>query len=151
MRCAAPPTSCCARCCFPPWGRPATRRLGGQLTALDLNSGELRWQVPFGRMEFFGGWLRSPAAWGAPNQGGPIITGGGLVFIGASLDSRLRAYDLLSGQELWSAKTPAPATATPMTYQFGPNGRQYFVVAAGGNGAFGTRLSDAILAYALPD
>lgn len=129
-------------CNPPPWG---------QLTALDLNSGELRWQVPFGRMELAGGWLRSPAAWGAPNQGGPIITGGGLVFIGASLDSRLRAYDLLSGKELWSAKTPAPATATPMTYQFGPQGRQYVVVAAGGNGAFETKLSDAILAYALPE
>lgn len=125
-------------CNPPPWGA---------LTAIDMNSGAIVWQRPFGKVEFAKG-VKSPERWGAPNQGGPIITAGGLIFIGASLDSRLRAFDLATGEEVWSASTPAPATATPMTYMAG--GRQFVVVAAGGHGAFGTRLSDAIVAFALP-
>ncbi len=124
-------------CNPPPWGA---------LTAIDMNSGAIVWQRPFGKVEFAKG-VKSPESWGAPNQGGPIITAGGLIFIGASLDSRLRAFDLATGEEVWSAPTPAPATATPMTYMAG--GRQFVVVAAGGHGAFGTRLSDAIVAFAL--
>ena len=129
-----------APCNPPPWG---------QLTAIDMNTGEKRWQIPFGRVEF-GGLIRTLPSWGAPNQGGPIITKGGLVFIGASLDSRFRAYDLKTGEELWSAETPAPATATPMTYQYGSDNRQYVVIAAGGHGGFDTKLSDSIVAFALP-
>ena len=128
-----------APCNPPPWGT---------LQAIDMNTGETRWQVPFGQVEF-GGKLKSLASWGSPNQGGPIITRGGLVFIGASLDSRFRAYDLRTGAEVWSAKIPAPATATPMTYEFGPDKRQYVVVNAGGHGGFQTELSDAIIAFAL--
>lgn len=125
-------------CNPPPWGA---------LTAIDMNSGTIVWQRPFGKVEFGPG-VKSLESWGAPNQGGPIITAGGLIFIGASLDSRLRAFDLATGKEVWSASTPAPATATPMTYMAG--GRQFVVVAAGGHGAFGTQLSDAIVAFALP-
>ena len=128
-----------APCNPPPWG---------QLTAIDMSSGETRWQVPFGRVEFGAG-IKTLSSWGAPNQGGPIITKGGLIFIGASLDSKFRAYDLMTGEELWSATTPAPATATPMTYEYGPDNRQFVVVAAGGHGAFETKLSDAIVAYSL--
>ncbi|MCG8443779.1 MAG: pyrroloquinoline quinone-dependent dehydrogenase [Caulobacterales bacterium] len=127
-----------APCNPPPWGT---------LSAIDMTTGETRWRIPFGRVEF-GGPFSSLESWGAPNQGGPIITAGGLVFIGASLDSRFRAYDLFTGAELWSAPTPAPATATPMTYAH--DGRQYVVVAAGGHGGFQTNLSDAITAFALP-
>ena len=125
-------------CNPPPWGR---------LTAIDMKTGQTRWQVPFGRITLSSG-ITSPAAWGAPNQGGPIVTRGGLVFIGASLDSRLRAYDLQTGRELWQAFVPAPATATPMTFRH-TDGRQYVVVNAGGHGGFGTRLSDAVVAFAL--
>jgi quinoprotein glucose dehydrogenase len=128
-----------APCSPPPWG---------QLTAIDMATGRTRWQIPFGRVPLWGG-LPSPAAWGAPNQGGPIVTRGGLIFIGASLDSRLRAYDIQTGREVWSAAVPAPATATPMTFRHS-DGRQYVVVAAGGHGGFGTRLGDAIVAFALP-
>lgn len=128
-----------APCNPPPWGT---------LTAIDIHSGETRWRIPFGRIELAGP-LKSLASWGAPNQGGPIITRGGLVFIGASLDSRFRAYDLQTGEEVWSAAVPAPATATPMTYAYGPYKRQYIVIAAGGHGAFQTNLSDAIIAFAL--
>lgn len=131
-----------------PLGMPCSPPPWGQLTAIDMHTGETRWQIPFGRVAVWAG-LRSPSSWGGPNQGGPIITAGGLVFIGASLDSRFRAYELVSGELLWEAKLPAPATATPMTYEFGPDGRQYVVIAAGGHSSLGTRLSDAILAYAL--
>ena len=128
-----------APCNPPPWGR---------LTAIDMKTGEHRWQVPFGRVEFSTK-FRSLESWGAPNQGGPIVTKGGLIFIGASLDSRFHAYDMQSGKELWSYEVPAPATATPMTFQHS-DGRQYVVVSAGGHGGFQTRLSDAIVAFALP-
>ena len=130
-----------APCNPPPWGT---------LSAIDMNSGEFRWQVPFGQVEF-GGPLKSLASWGSPNTGGPIITRGGLVFIGASLDSKFRAYDLYTGDEVWSAKIPAPATATPMTYEYGPDNRQYIVVNAGGHGGFQTELSDAIIAFTLSE
>jgi quinoprotein glucose dehydrogenase len=129
-----------APCNPPPWGR---------LTAIDMTTGKTRWQVPFGRAELGGG-ITSLPSWGAFNQGGPIITGGGLIFIGASLDARFRAFDLATGAELWSAALPAPATATPMTYSAGADGRQYVVVAAGGHASLKTKLSDAIIAYALP-
>ena len=128
-------------CNPPPWG---------QLTAIDMKTGQTRWQIPFGRVDL-GGPVDSLPHWGAPNQGGPIITRGGLIFIGASLDSRFRAYDLKTGEELWSHNVPSPATATPMTFRHTPNGKQYVVVAAGGHGGFQTKLSDAIVAFALPD
>ena len=76
-----------APCNPPPWGR---------LTAIDMNNGETRWQIPFGRVEF-GPLIKSLPSWGAPNQGGPIITGSGLIFIGASPDNLLRAYRLRTG------------------------------------------------------
>ena len=128
-----------APCNPPPWGR---------LTAIDMKTGQTRWQIPFGRVEFSTK-FRSLESWGAPNQGGPIVTKGGLIFIGASLDSRFRAYDIQSGKELWSQEVPAPATATPMTFLHS-DGRQYVVISAGGHGGFGTKLSDAIVAFALP-
>jgi len=128
-----------APCNPPPWGN---------LTAIDMKTGEHRWQIPFGRVEFSAK-FRSLESWGAPNQGGPIVTKGGLIFIGASLDSRFRAYDIQSGKELWSYAVPAPATATPMTFQHS-DGRQYVVVSAGGHGGFQTKLSDVIVAFALP-
>jgi quinoprotein glucose dehydrogenase len=128
-----------APCNPPPWGR---------LTAIDMRTGETRWQIPFGRIEF-GAAVKSLAAWGAPNQGGPIITAGGLVFIGASPDSSFRAYELATGREVWHADLPAPAIATPMTYAYGPGQRQFIVIAAGGHDRFETLKADAIVAFAL--
>jgi len=80
-----------------------------------------------------------------------MVTASGLTFIGATLDSTFRAFDTDTGRELWEARLPASAPATPMTYRARQGGRQYIVVAAGGHGkAAGTRLGDAVVAFTLP-
>jgi quinoprotein glucose dehydrogenase len=92
-----------------------------------------------------------PIQWGTPNLGGPIITGSGLVFIGAAMDDYLRAFDSETGEELWKGRLPAGGQATPMTYRIRPDGKQYVVIAAGGHGSLETTLGDYIVAFALPD
>ncbi len=124
-----------------PLGIPCNPPPWGTLAAIDLDAGTIKWQVPLGAKAL--GLIR-----GLPNQGGPIVTAGGLVFIGAAMDQYLRAFDVETGAELWQAKLPAGGQATPMTYVAG--GRQYVVIAAGGHARLGTTLGDAIVAYALP-
>lgn len=124
---------------------PCTPPPFGALVAVSLRTGEIAWNVPLGAM-MLGDGTRAPAEWGSPNLGGPIVTAGGLVFIGASVDKALRAYDARTGRELWRGDLPAGAKATPMTYEF--EGRQYVVVAAGGGGFWGD--GDSIVAFALP-
>jgi quinoprotein glucose dehydrogenase len=119
-------------CNAPPWST---------LSAVDLDQGTIKWQVPLGSMAL--GLIR-----GLPALGGPIITAGGLVFIAAARDQYLRAFDIDTGAELWRAKLPAGGQATPMTYM--ADGRQFVVIAAGGNARFGSKLGDAIVAYTLP-
>jgi quinoprotein glucose dehydrogenase len=129
-------------CNAPPWG---------EMTAFDMSTGETVWRVPLGQVSVGPfGVFKTPKAWGSPNIGGPIITGGDLIFIGSTMDSVLRAVDVETGDELWSTDLPAPGMAVPMTYQAGPEGRQFVVIAATGNGIAGTELSDAYVAYALP-
>jgi quinoprotein glucose dehydrogenase len=128
---------------------PCTPPPFGALVAIDLGSGKKLWEVPLGDMA---GLRQAPVAalraLGSPNLGGPIATAGGLVFVAATLDRRLRAFDIGTGRELWSAPLPAGGKATPMTY-LGADGRQYVAIAAGGDGkAFGR--GDALLAFALP-
>ena len=120
-----------------PTGLPCTPPPFGALVAVNLKTGGIAWTVPLGTM---GG------APGSPNLGGPIVTAGAVVFIGATLDRMLRAFDVETGRELWKAALPAGARATPMTYEAG--GRQFVVIAAGGGGPFGA--GDAIIAFALP-
>lgn len=127
-------------CTAPPWG---------ELVALDL-SGDTRtaWRFTLGTLDRLMP-MPLPLKFGTPLSGGPTITAGGLVFIGASADERFRAFDVDTGALLWEATTPASAMATPMTYEV--DGRQYVVVAAGGHIVTGFRnVSDYLVAYALP-
>jgi quinoprotein glucose dehydrogenase len=120
-----------------PAGVPCTPPPFGSLVAVNLGTGAIQWNVPLGT---FGG---IP---GSVQLGGPIVTAGGLVFIGASLDRSFHALDIETGRELWTAALPAGARATPMTYEAG--GRQFVVIAAGGSDVWGS--GDAIIAFALP-
>jgi quinoprotein glucose dehydrogenase len=119
-------------CVKPPWGT---------LTAVDMVHGTIKWQVPLGDTPFIHLNL------GMPNLGGPVATASGLVFIAASLDDRMRAFDVDTGKVLWQVKLPAGGQATPMTYSI--SGRQYVVIAAGGYKDSSTR-GDYMIAYALP-
>lgn len=126
-------------CGLPPWGT---------LTAVDMASGTIRWRVPLGTMQNFGG-AHGSVPPGAVSLGGPITTAGGLVFIAGTTDSEVRAFDLETGKELWHAELPAAGHATPMTYAI--HGKQYLVIAAGGHQALTEEpLGDTVLAFALP-
>jgi quinoprotein glucose dehydrogenase len=115
------------------------------LSAVDTRSGKIRWQVPLGAMPFPG----AKPEWGSINLGGPLATAGGLVFIGATLDPAIRAFDTETGKELWKGDLPASARSTPMTF-LAVNGKQFIVVAAGGHDpAFG-KLDNALVAFTLP-
>lgn len=127
-------------CNAPPWGL---------LTAIDMNSGKIAWQVPLGQARHHGITVPASFGWGSPNVGGPLSTATGLVFIGASMDAKFRALDVRTGRELWRAKLPAPGMAVPMSYAAA--GRQFVVIAAGGNAPAGTKLGDALVAFALPE
>jgi quinoprotein glucose dehydrogenase len=133
---------------FSPLGLPCNEPPWGKLVAVDLQTGELRWELPFGTTRDL---LPVPLAleYGLPSLGGPLLTKSGLVFIGASYDDYLRAYDAGTGQELLKLRLPAGGQATPMTYRVG--GRQYVVIAAGGHARAETTLGDSLVAFALPD
>ncbi len=136
-----------------PLGVPCNAPPYGLLTAIDLNSREIVWSRPLGTGRDtgpFGVASYLPFPMGVPNVGGSVITGGGLVFIAATMEHALRAVDLNTGKTLWKARLPAPGNATPMTYISPESGRQFVVVAAGGHGALGGKLGDHIIAYALP-
>ncbi len=135
---------------FGPSGAPCTPPPFGSLVAVSLRTRSILWSVPLGTSEGLDkiGINVPPDLPGAVNLGGPITTAGGLVFIGAATDRYFRAYDLKNGHELWKAALPAGGKATPMTY-LGSDGRQYVVIAAGGDGKAWGR-SDEVIAFALP-
>ncbi|HYM11767.1 MAG TPA: pyrroloquinoline quinone-dependent dehydrogenase [Bryobacterales bacterium] len=125
-------------CQKPPWGF---------LTAIDLSKGEFRWRVVLGVVDELV--ARGLPPTGTSNLGGSIVTAGGLIFIGATNDSRFRAFDKDTGKELWVTRLPASAHATPMTFR-GKNGKQYVVIAAGGGNKYQNTFSDSLVAFALP-
>jgi quinoprotein glucose dehydrogenase len=132
-----------------PLGLPCNPPPWGTLVAIELATGEVRWEVPLGSMSDLTQ-LADATEWGSIALGGPLITASGLVFVGASMDRRLRAFDASTGRMLWSAALPASAQATPMTYRASREGRQYVVVAAGGHAVMGSALGDYLIAFALP-
>lgn len=128
-----------------PQGYPAVKPPWGTLHAIDLNDGSYKWSVPLGEYPELS--AKGIPKTGTENYGGPVITAGGLVFIAASRDEHIRAFDRKTGAELWKTKLPAGGYATPATYEV--NGRQFLVIACGG-GKMGTKSGDAYVAFALP-
>ena len=126
-------------CNPPPWGT---------LAAVDLARGDVRWEVPLGVIPRLSA-TPEARSWGSPSLGGALVTAGGLVFIAATLDPTLRAFDVETGRVLWEAALPAGGQATPMTYRSAA-GKQFVVIAAGGHGRLGTELGDHVVAFALP-
>lgn len=126
-----------------PLGIPCVKPPWGQLAAVDMQTGQVKWQVPLGNA------VLNHWNLGVPNIGGPIVTAGGVVFIAASMDDDIRAFDVQTGKMLWQYHLPAGGQATPMTYAIG--GRQYVVIAAGGHGGLGTKRGDYVIAFALPE
>jgi len=126
-------------------GYPCQRPPWGTLTAIDMDTGEFKWQSTLGVVDALTAKGIPPT--GISNIGGPLVTGGGLLFIGATNDGRFRAFDKKSGKEIWTTMLPASAHSTPMTYTGPVNKKQYVVIAVGGNGK---KYSDLLIAYALP-
>jgi quinoprotein glucose dehydrogenase len=130
-----------------PDGYPAVAPPWGTLSAVNLNTGEYAWRIPFGEYPELA--ANGMANTGTENYGGPIVTAGGLVFIGATnYDQKFHAFDKTTGKLLWEATLPFSGNATPATYEI--NGRQFVVIAAGG-GYDRRRASGGVyVAFALP-
>ncbi|MBB2688655.1 UNVERIFIED_ORG: quinoprotein glucose dehydrogenase [Rhizobium etli] len=126
-------------CQAPPWGYVA---------GVDLRTGKIAYMHKNGTVHDMTP-LPLPFKVGVPGIGGPMLTKGGVAFLGAAVDNYLRAYDVTSGRELWRARLPAGGQATPMTYTTGDN-KQYVVMVAGGHGSVGTKPGDYVIAYTLP-
>ena len=126
-------------------GYPAVRPPWGTLSAIDLNIGEIKWQVPLG--EFNKLTEKGIRPTGTENYGGPVSTAGGVIFIAASKDEKIRAFSKDTGEVLWEYQLPAGGYATPATYDVG--GRQFVVIACGG-GKMGTKSGGSYVAFALP-
>lgn len=131
-----------------PFGLPCKQPAWGYISAVDLKTNEVVWKKRIGTVRDSSP-LPLPFKMGMPMLGGPISTAGNVLFIGATADNYLRAYNMSNGEKLWEARLPAGGQATPMTYEV--NGKQYVVISAGGHGSFGTKMGDYIVAYALPD
>ncbi|MCK1478840.1 membrane-bound PQQ-dependent dehydrogenase, glucose/quinate/shikimate family [Bradyrhizobium sp. 197] len=123
----------------------------GGIRAIDLKTGKTIWDRPLGEARTNGPFnipSMLPITIGTPNNGGSIITAGGLIFVAAATDNLIRAIDIKTGKTVWQDKLPAGGQATPMTYE--ENGKQYLVIMAGGHHFMETPIGDELIAYALP-
>jgi quinoprotein glucose dehydrogenase len=117
------------------------------LNAIDLNTGEYVWKIPFGEYPELA--AKGTKGTGTENYGGPVVTAGGLLFIGATnFDKKFRAFDKATGELLWETTLPFSGNATPATYEV--NGRQFVVIAAGGGKDPKSRSGGVYVAFALP-
>nr|CDQ34213.1 Quinoprotein glucose dehydrogenase [Virgibacillus halodenitrificans] len=128
-------------------GMPCWEPPFGEVVALDMKTGDVKWRRPIGSSQQYGFFM--PESWGSPTIGGPAVTAGNLVFIGASMDAKLRAYSLDSGKELWEDQAEAPAVANPAVYEY--EGREYVAFVAGGNSILKDQVGDQVVVYALPE
>jgi len=133
-----------------PLGLPCKQPAWGFVTGVDLQSHEVVWKKRIGtiRDSLPALFQLPPMKIGVPGLGGVISTAGNVMFVAATQDNYLRAYDVSNGDLLWEARLPAGGQATPMTYE--ADGRQYVLIMAGGHGSFGTKMGDSLMAYALP-
>ena len=131
-----------------PLGIPCNRPPWGMLHAIDLSDGTLKWETVLGTVRDMAP-FPIPMKWGTAALGAPIVTDGGVLFIGATMDDYLRAFNSRTGEEIWKGRLPAGGQATPMTYTW--QDRQYVVIAAGGHSAATTTLGDYVVAFAIPD
>jgi quinoprotein glucose dehydrogenase len=132
-----------------PMYSPCTKPPWYLLSAINLSTGEVKWEIPLGTLDTWMG-VPLPLNFGAVGIGGPMITAGGLIFIGATSDERFRVFDIETGEELWVDRLPTSSMTIPMTYE--RDGRQYVVIAAGGHHIYYTKkISDWLIAYALPE
>ena len=127
-------------------GYPAIKPPWGTLNAVDLNSGEIKWKVVLG--EYPELTARGIPPTGTENYGGPLVTAGGLIFIGATADETFRAFDKQTGELLWKSSLPFGGNASPSSYMVG--GKQFVVISAGG-GKSGRRLGGTLVAFALSE
>ncbi len=133
-----------------PLGLPCKQPAWGFVAGVDLQSHQVVWKKRIGtiRDSLPALFQLPPMKIGVPGLGGVMSTAGNVMFVGATQDNYLRAYDVGNGELLWQARLPAGGQATPMTYEAG--GRQYVLIMAGGHGSFGTKMGDSLMAYALP-
>jgi quinoprotein glucose dehydrogenase len=134
-----------------PLGIPCTSPPWGWLASIDMRAGSINWRRPVGSVQDVAPAIFPNLELGMGGLGGPIVTAGGLIFMGAAMDDYLRAFDLDSGETLWEGRLPAGGQATPMTYYLETTGKQYVVIAAGGHARIGTTSGDYVIAYSLPD
>ncbi|MFH2980162.1 pyrroloquinoline quinone-dependent dehydrogenase [Enterobacter hormaechei] len=128
-------------------GMPCWQPPFGEIVALDMHTGDVKWRRPVGASQQYGFFMLE--SWGSPTIGGPAVTAGGVIFIGASMDAKVRAYSVESGEELWSDQAEAPAVANPSVYEY--KGRQYVAFVAGGNTILKDQVGDQVVVYALPE
>ncbi|WP_424930835.1 PQQ-binding-like beta-propeller repeat protein [Amaricoccus macauensis] len=128
-------------------GMPCWEPPYGDIRAIDMTTGDTLWSRPIGSSQKYGFYM--PESMGSPTIGGPAVTAGGLIFIGSTMDAKVRAYSLENGDELWEDVVEAPSVSNPAIYEH--DGRQYVAFVAGGNTILKPSVGDQVVVYALPE